>query len=201
MMSVWDPIKVCLQERTPFPRVGSEFNFQYSAAVEIGDCMNWRWAGLLEKTMILGKIEGRRRGQQRMRWLNGIINSMDMSLSSLREIVMDREARHSAGHGVTKSWMQISNWTTTAINCRGTQSWTQQQQQLWSEVKSLGHVWLFATPWTLAYEAPSFMGSSRQEYWSGLPFLSPGDLPNPGIEPRSPASQTDALPSKPPGKP
>ena len=141
MMSVWDPIKVCLQERTPFPRVGSEFNFQYSAAVEIGDCMNWRWAGLLEKTMMLGKIEGRRRGQQRMRWLNGIINSMDMSLSNLREIVKDREARHSAGHGITKSWTQISNWTKTAINCRGIFAWcsiltatvdTQSLEQEWS---------------------------------------------------------------------
>ena len=62
-------------------------------------------------------------------------------------------------------------------------------------------VWLFATPWTVAYQAPMSMGFSRQEYWSGLPFPSPGDLPNPGIEPRSPALQTDALPSEPPGKP
>ena len=52
------------------------------------------------------------------------------------------------------------------------------------EVKSLSHVWLFATPWALTYQAPSSMGFSRQEYWSGLPFPSPGDLPNPGIEPR-----------------
>ena len=60
---------------------------------------------------------------------------------------------------------------------------------------------LFATPWTVAYQAPPSMGFSRQEYWSGLPFPSPGDLPNPGIEPRSPASQTDALASELPGKP
>ena len=92
--------------------------------MEIGDCMNWRWAGLLEKTMMLGKIEGRRRrGQQRMRWLGGIINSMDTSLSKLREVVKDREARHSAGHRVAKSWTQISDWTTTARNCRGTLAW------------------------------------------------------------------------------
>ena len=52
-------------------------------------------------------------------------------------------------------------------------------------------------PWTVAYQAPLSMGFSRQEYWSGLPFPSPGDLPNPGIEPGSPALQADALPSKP----
>ena len=69
----------------------------------------------------------------------------------------------------------------------------------WGEVKLLSHVRLFATPWTVAYQA-SPMGFSRQEYWSGLPFLSPEDLPHPGIEPGSPALQADALPSEPPGK-
>ena len=57
------------------------------------------------------------------------------------------------------------------------------------------------TPWTVAYQAPLSMGFSRQKYWSGLPFPSPGDLPNPGIKPGSPALQADALPSEPPGKP
>ena len=69
------------------------------------------------------------------------------------------------------------------------------------KVKLLSHVQLFATPWTVAYQAPPSMGFSRQECWSGLPFLSPGDLPDPGIKPRSPAWQADALPSEPPGKP
>ena len=66
------------------------------------------------------------------------------------------------------------------------------------KVKSLSHVQLFGTPWTVAYHSPS-VGFSRQEYWSGLPFPSPGDLPNPGIKPGSPALQADALPSEPPG--
>ena len=69
------------------------------------------------------------------------------------------------------------------------------------KVKSLSHVRLFATPWTVAYQAPSSMGFSRQEYWSGLPFPSPENLPNPGIEPESPALQADTLTSEPPGKP
>ena len=69
-----------------------------------------------------------------------------------------------------------------------------------SAVKSLSRVQLFATPWTAASQAPLSMGFSRQEYWSGLPFPSPGDLPDSGIEPGSPALKVDALPSKPPGK-
>ena len=72
---------------------------------------------------------------------------------------------------------------------------------LYLNVSSLSRVRLFVTLWTVAYKAPPSMGFSRQEYWSGLPFTSPGDLPDPGIEPRSPAFQADALPSKPPGKP
>ena len=72
---------------------------------------------------------------------------------------------------------------------------------IFDKVKSLSHVQLFVTPWTAAYQAPLSMGFSRQEYWSGLPFPSPGDLPNAGIEPWSPALQTDALPSEPLGKP
>ena len=69
------------------------------------------------------------------------------------------------------------------------------------KVKSFSCVRLFVTPWSVAYQAPPSMGFSGQEYWSGLPFSSPGDFPDPGIEPGSPAFQADALTSEPPGKP
>ena len=68
-------------------------------------------------------------------------------------------------------------------------------------MKSLSRVRLFATPWTVAHQAPPSMRFSRQEYWSGLPFLSLGDLPDPGIEPRSPVLEADALTSEPPRQP
>ena len=73
--------------------------------------------------------------------------------------------------------------------------------ELKKKVKSLSRVRLFATLWTVAYQAPPSVEFSRQEYWSGLPFPSPGYLPNPGIEPRSPTLEEDALTSEPPGKP
>ena len=69
------------------------------------------------------------------------------------------------------------------------------------KAKLLSRVQLFVTPCTLAHQAPPSMGFSRKEYWSGLPFPSPGDLPDPGIGPGSPTLQADALTSEPPGKP
>ena len=68
-------------------------------------------------------------------------------------------------------------------------------------MKSLSHVRLFVTPWTVAHQAPPSMEFPRQEYWSGLPFPSPGDLPDPGFEPGSTALQADAFQSEPPGNP
>ena len=114
-----------------------------------------------EKTLMLGKIEDRRRRErQRMRWLDGITDLMDMSLSKLQELVMDREAWCAAVHGIARSRTRLSDWTEL--------NWTIQSMEF-----------------------------SRPEYWSGYPFPSPGVLPNPGIEPRSPAMEVDSLPAEP----
>ena len=125
---------------------------------------------------------------------------------SCLENLMDRRAWWAIGHGVTKSkrhdWAtnMFLQWIFPLLTCPFMfyffpllilicHNIILRQYLVNDKVKekSLSRVQLFATPWTVVYQSPPSMGFSRQEYWSGLPFLSPGDLPNPGIEPGSPS--------------
>ena len=102
---------------------------------------------------------------------------------------MDCSPLGSSLHGISQ--LKILRWVT--IPFFRASSWPRDQKRKKEKVKSLSHVRLFVAPWTVAHQAPPSMEFSRQEYWSGLPFPSPGNLPDPGIEPRSPALQADAL--------
>ena len=150
----------------------------------------WR-ADPLEKTLMLGEIEGRRRrGWQRMRWLDGITDSMDMSLSELRELRRTGKPGMLVS-GVPKSQTWLSDWA---------------KEQPGKKLLMLlfNHQVVsdsFTMPWTVAHQTPLFMGLLRQEYWSGLPFSSPGDLPDPGIKPMSPLLAGGFFTTEPPGKP
>ena len=115
-----------------------------------------------------------------------ILNEMgipDHLTCRLRNLYTGQEATVRTGHG-TQTGSKLGKEYIKAVYCHPAYLTSMQSEK---KVKLLSHVRLFATPWTVAYQASQSMGFSRQEYWSGLPLPSPGDLPDPGIKPRSPS--------------
>ena len=178
---------------------------------------------------MLGKSEGwRRRGQQRVRWLDGITDLVGMSLSKLWETVKDREAWRAAVHGSRDSATTHRKETRISLLCvkrlwlqpwykrlRITPPHTTYCSPVWQR-KKLDPILCWPKCGEVSRSPPCIdpqlcpilcdpsspaMGFSRQEYWSGLPFPSPGDLPHPGTEPKSPSLVGEFFTTEPPGKP